>query len=43
MDKNAKIMMLDERIKLLTARGSHNDKIVKKLLREKRRLMNSEN
>lgn len=43
MDKNAKIMMLDERIKLLTARGSHNDKIVKKLLREKRRLMSSEN
>lgn len=43
MNKNAKIMMLDERIKLLTARGSHNDKIVKKLLREKRRLMNSEN
>jgi uncharacterized protein YigA (DUF484 family) len=43
MDKNAKIMMLDERIKLLTARGSHNDKIVRKLLREKRRLMSSEN
>lgn len=43
MDKNAKIMMLDERIKLLTARGSHNDKIVRKLLREKRRLMSAEN
>lgn len=38
MDIDSKIMMLDERIKLLTARGSHNDKIVRKLMRQKRKL-----
>ena len=40
MDKNLRLQILEDRIKLLTARGSHNDKIVKKLLREKRRLEN---
>jgi uncharacterized protein YigA (DUF484 family) len=43
MNKNAKIMMLDERIKLLTARGSHNDKIVRKLMRQKRKLETQKN
>jgi hypothetical protein len=38
MDINSKIMILNDRIQLLTARGSHNDKIVRKLMRQKRKL-----
>lgn len=43
MDIDSKIMMLDERIKLLTSRGSHNDKIVRKLMRQKRKLETQKN
>jgi hypothetical protein len=43
MDIDSKIMMLDERIKLLASRGSHNDKIVRKLTRQKRKLETQKN
>ena len=43
MDIDNKIMMLNDRIKLLTARGSHNDRIVRKLMRQKRKLETQKN
>ena len=38
MSNEIKKMLIESRIALLTARGSHNDKIVKKLMRQYRKL-----
>lgn len=38
MTKEVQIMLIESRINLLTARGSHNDKIVRKLRRRVRKL-----
>lgn len=38
MTKEVQIMLIESRINLLNARGSHNDKIVRKLRRRVRKL-----